>query len=68
MVDYGFDAVLQSRKQMNGDGPMHKPVIGRLALAGMRTSMRTINRIPAIKKRMAAHEEAYRGLDRDDED
>ncbi|MGH4026001.1 MAG: FAD-dependent oxidoreductase [Pseudonocardiaceae bacterium] len=67
MVDYGFDAVLQSRKQMSGDSLMHKPVLGRLALAGMRTSMRVINRIPAIKRRMAMQDEAYRGLDRDED-
>lgn len=67
MVGYSFDAVVESRKQMSGDGPLHKPVIGRLVLAGMRTGMRTVNRIPAIKRRMAAQTEAYRGLDRDDE-
>lgn len=67
MVDYGFDAVLQSRKQMSGDSPMHKPVLGRLVLAGMRTGMRAINHIPAIKKRMAMQDEAYRGLDRDED-
>jgi len=68
MVEYGFDAVLESRKQMSGNSPMHKPIIGRLALAGMRTGMRTINHVPAIKKRMAASTEAYRGLGRDDQD
>lgn len=67
MVDYGFDAVLQSRKQMSGDSPMHKPVVGRLVLAGMRTGMRAINHIPAIKKRMAMQDEAYRGLGRDED-
>ena len=68
MVDYGFDAVLESRKQMSGDNPLHKPVIGRLALAGMRTSMRAMNHIPPVKKRMAAQQSTYRGLDRDLED
>ena len=41
MIEYGFDAVLKSRAQMTSDDPVHKPVIGRLALAGMRTAMRT---------------------------
>lgn len=66
MVDYGFDAVLKSRKQLSADNPMHKPVIGRLVLAGMRTSMRAINYIPPIKKRIAAQQATYRGLDRDE--
>lgn len=66
MVDYGFDAVLQSRKQLSADNPLHKPVIGRLVLAGMRTGMRVVNHIPSIKKRMAEQEAAYRGRDRDE--
>jgi 2-polyprenyl-6-methoxyphenol hydroxylase-like FAD-dependent oxidoreductase len=64
MIDYGFDAVRKSRAQMTADDPMHKPVIGRLALAGMRTAMRTVNNVPPLKRRMRDAMLAYRGADR----
>ncbi len=64
MIDYGFDAVLESRKQMDGDGLIHKPVVGRAVLAGMRTGMRIVNHLPPIKKRMADAQQRYRGADR----
>ena len=66
MVDYGFGAALNSRKQLSADNPLHNSSIGRLVLAGMRTSMRSINHIPSTKNRMAAQEAACRGRDRDD--
>lgn len=68
MIDYGFDAVVESRKQMSGDDPVHKPVIGTLALAGMRTGMRIVNHIPPIKKKMADANQSYRGHDREDDE
>jgi hypothetical protein len=60
-IDYGFDAVLESRKQMDGDGLIHKPVVGRAVLVGMRT----VNHPPPVKKRMADAQQRYRGADRD---
>ncbi|MFF1817665.1 FAD-dependent oxidoreductase [Kribbella sp. NPDC058245] len=66
MIEYGFDAVLKSRAQMTSDDPAHKPVIGRVALAGMRTVMRTINNVPPLKRRMRESMLAYRGADRDE--
>ncbi|MEU4291444.1 NAD(P)/FAD-dependent oxidoreductase [Kribbella sp. NPDC026596] len=66
MIEYGFDAVLKSRAQMTSDDPVHKPVIGRLALAGMRTAMRTVNHLPPVKRRMRDSMMAYRGADRDE--
>jgi 2-polyprenyl-6-methoxyphenol hydroxylase-like FAD-dependent oxidoreductase len=66
MIEYGFDAVRKSRAQMTSDDPMHKPVIGRLALAGMRTAMRTVNHLPPVKRRMLNSMMAYRGADRDE--
>ncbi len=54
MRQYGFSAVLKSREQMNGDSPMNKPVIGDLMLAAMRTGMRVVNAVPALKRRLAA--------------
>ncbi|TCO44867.1 2-polyprenyl-6-methoxyphenol hydroxylase-like FAD-dependent oxidoreductase [Kribbella antiqua] len=66
MIEYGFDAVLKSRAQMTADDPIHKPVVGRLALAGMRTAMRAVNHLPPAKRRMRDSMLAYRGADRDD--
>ncbi|NOU90331.1 NAD(P)-binding protein [Paenibacillus sp. LMG 31460] len=64
MIDYGFDAVIKSRKQMNGNGLMHKPVIGRLVLAFMRIFMRVVNHLPTVKRRMDEAERNYRGAGR----
>ncbi|MFI6675873.1 FAD-dependent oxidoreductase [Kribbella sp. NPDC050470] len=66
MIDYGFDAVIKSRAQMTADDPVHKPVVGRLALAGMRTAMRAVNHLPPVKRRMRDSMLAYRGADRDE--
>jgi 2-polyprenyl-6-methoxyphenol hydroxylase-like FAD-dependent oxidoreductase len=66
MRDYGFDAVLKSRAQMDGNAAIHKPIIGRLALAGMRTGMRVVNHVPPLKRRMAASQQRYRGADREE--
>ncbi|MFE0021512.1 FAD-dependent oxidoreductase [Amycolatopsis sp. NPDC059021] len=66
MIDYGFDAVKESLKQMSGDDPVHKPVIGRMMLAGMRTGMRVINNVPPIKKKMERSQAEYRGKDREE--
>ena len=51
---------------MSADGPVHWPVIGRLALAGMRTAMRTINHLPPVKRKMEQSQAAYRGEGRED--
>jgi 2-polyprenyl-6-methoxyphenol hydroxylase-like FAD-dependent oxidoreductase len=66
MIEYGFDAVLKSRAQMTADDPIHKPVVGRLALAGMRTAMRAVNHLPPAKRRMRDSILAYRGADREE--
>lgn len=66
MIEYGFDAVIKSRSQMTSDDPVHKPVIGRLALAGMRTALRTVNHVPPLKRRMRDSMMAYRGANRDE--
>jgi 2-polyprenyl-6-methoxyphenol hydroxylase-like FAD-dependent oxidoreductase len=44
--------------------PIHKPVVGRLVLAGLRTAMRTVNQLPPLKRRMRDSMLAYRGADR----
>lgn len=65
MRDYGFDAVLRSREQMDGNGAIHRPIIGRAVLAGMRTSMRVVNAVPPLKRRMAANMLRSRGAEDD---
>ncbi|KOV82149.1 NAD(P)/FAD-dependent oxidoreductase [Nocardia sp. NRRL S-836] len=60
MVRYGFEAVLASREQMDGNGALHKPVIGRVMLAMFRTFLRVTNAVPALKRRMMARDAAER--------
>jgi 2-polyprenyl-6-methoxyphenol hydroxylase-like FAD-dependent oxidoreductase len=67
MIKYGFDAVEQSRKQTSGDDPMHKPVIGRIVLAGTRTFARIVNHVPAFKRKMSDSLYTYRGGDREED-
>jgi 2-polyprenyl-6-methoxyphenol hydroxylase-like FAD-dependent oxidoreductase len=64
MIRYGFEAVLESRKQMDGDGLIHRPVIGRVALAASRTAVRIVNRVPWLKRRMAEKLDRIREGDR----
>ncbi|MET7397733.1 NAD(P)/FAD-dependent oxidoreductase [Dactylosporangium sp. NPDC005572] len=54
MLEYGFAAVEASKRQTGGDQLIHKPVIGRLALAGQRAFLRATDRIPALKRRFEA--------------
>ncbi len=61
MIRYGFAAVQDSRRQMNSADPIHKPVVGRVVLAAMRGSMRVVNRVPPLKRRMIDHQ--LRGRD-----
>ncbi|MEU4392852.1 NAD(P)/FAD-dependent oxidoreductase [Kribbella sp. NPDC023855] len=66
MIDYAFEAVIKSREQMDAGDPMHKPVVGRLVLAGMRTAMRIVNHLPPVKRRMRDSMLADRGAGRDE--
>jgi 2-polyprenyl-6-methoxyphenol hydroxylase-like FAD-dependent oxidoreductase len=68
MINYGFDAVLKSREQMTDEDPIHKPVIGRIVLALMRTAMRVTNHVGPLKKRMTRSMLSYRGAGRDNVD
>ncbi len=65
MIDYGFDAVRKSLEQMDGNAPIHRPVLGRAVLAATRTGMRVVNHLPPVKRKMAAAMQAYRGQDRE---
>jgi len=53
MTKYGFDAVRDSLKQQGGGDIMHKPIIGRAALAGLRSGMRLVNHMPPLKRQFA---------------
>lgn len=65
MRDYGFAAVRKSRDQMDGNALIHKPLIGRVALEGMRLGMRVANHLPPVKRRILASLEQERGADRE---
>jgi 2-polyprenyl-6-methoxyphenol hydroxylase-like FAD-dependent oxidoreductase len=64
MREYGFDAVIKSREQMDSNSLIYKPVIGRVALAAMRTGMRVVNHVPPLKRRMTENMLRYRGAER----
>jgi 2-polyprenyl-6-methoxyphenol hydroxylase-like FAD-dependent oxidoreductase len=65
MIEYGFDAVIKSREQNDARDAIHRPVIGRIMLALMRTGMRLVNALPPLKRRMADNMLRYRGADRE---
>ena len=54
MLRYSTEAVLRSRKQMDANDLIHRPVLGRIQLAVMRLFMRIVNAVPAFKRRVAA--------------
>jgi hypothetical protein len=54
MLRYSTEAVLKSRQQMNADDLLHKPVLGRVQLAVMRSGMRIVNASPQLKRRITA--------------
>ena len=51
MLRYSTEAVQESKKQMDASDLAHRPIVGRLQLAAARGTMRTINAIPALKRR-----------------
>jgi 2-polyprenyl-6-methoxyphenol hydroxylase-like FAD-dependent oxidoreductase len=52
MLEYSKHVVLESRKQMDARGVIHKPVIGRIVLAMARSTMRVVNHLPLLKRKM----------------
>ena len=60
MIRYGFEAVLASRKQMDGNALVHRPVVGRVVLAAGRTALRVVNALPPLKRRMAESQQRFR--------
>jgi 2-polyprenyl-6-methoxyphenol hydroxylase-like FAD-dependent oxidoreductase len=51
MLSYSTEAVRESRKQMSSTDLIHRPFIGGLQLALMRSVMRVVNAVPAFKRR-----------------
>jgi 2-polyprenyl-6-methoxyphenol hydroxylase-like FAD-dependent oxidoreductase len=51
MLRYSTEAVRESRKQMSSSDSIHRPIIGGLQLALMRSVMRTVNAVPSFKRR-----------------
>ena len=64
MRDYGFEAVRDSLQQMTADQPVHHPIWGGPALAGMKTMLRLAGTVPAIKRRMANSQTRLRNRQR----
>jgi 2-polyprenyl-6-methoxyphenol hydroxylase-like FAD-dependent oxidoreductase len=65
MIEYGFKAVGESKKRFGRDQLVHKPVVGRLALAGQRTFLRLTDRVPALKRKML--DDLYRSRGAEDD-
>ncbi|MEU5211609.1 NAD(P)/FAD-dependent oxidoreductase [Streptomyces sp. NPDC020742] len=69
MTSYAWDAVVKSRAQMDGHSVVHRGgLLGSLARGGMRTALRTMNRLPPLKRKIIAAETGFRGAGRTDED
>jgi hypothetical protein len=49
---------------MNSEALIHKPVIGRVILAGQRSMMRVVNHLPPVKQKFELALSKSRGLDR----
>jgi 2-polyprenyl-6-methoxyphenol hydroxylase-like FAD-dependent oxidoreductase len=67
MRGYAWEAVEASLENQGADNPLYKPVLGRLMLAGMRTAFRIVDRVPPLKRRMAASLVKSRGAGREEE-
>ncbi|MER7283260.1 hypothetical protein ABT369_53410 [Dactylosporangium sp. NPDC000244] len=63
MIEYGFKAVEASKRQTGGDQLVHRPVLGRVALAAQRTFLRATDRIPPLKRRFEAGLYEVRGTE-----
>jgi hypothetical protein len=52
MLRYSSEAVLESKKQMDANDMIHKPILGRVQLMAMRISMRVVNAVPMLARRI----------------
>jgi hypothetical protein len=60
MLQYGFEAVRESLKQMSADAPIHHLLWGPLVLSGMKTAFKIINTLPRVRRKMAESETRLR--------
>lgn len=68
MIDYGFDAVIKSRAQMDGHSAMHKGgIAGGFARTGMRTAMRVMDHVTPLKRKMVLSDAELRGAAREED-
>jgi 2-polyprenyl-6-methoxyphenol hydroxylase-like FAD-dependent oxidoreductase len=51
MLRYSSEAVRESRKHMSSTDLIHRPIVGRMQLELIRSSMRMVNAVPAFKRR-----------------
>jgi 2-polyprenyl-6-methoxyphenol hydroxylase-like FAD-dependent oxidoreductase len=63
MLRYSTKAVLESRKQMDANDMIHKPILGRIQLAAMRAGMRFVDAVPALKRRVTESLKRSRAAD-----
>jgi 2-polyprenyl-6-methoxyphenol hydroxylase-like FAD-dependent oxidoreductase len=68
MRSYAWRAVEASLENQGAQNPLYRPVLGRLMLAGMRAAFRMVNRMPPLKRRMAASLLKSRGAGRVDDE
>jgi hypothetical protein len=54
MREYGFAAVDASLKSQGPDTALQRPVLGRVALAGLRTGIRMVDRLPPLRRKFLA--------------
>jgi 2-polyprenyl-6-methoxyphenol hydroxylase-like FAD-dependent oxidoreductase len=64
MRAYGFQAVRASLQQMTSDALVHHPLWGGPALALMKTMLRAVNAVPALKRKFASSQNAIRDRQR----
>ena len=64
MIQYGFEAVRESLKQMTADTPIHHPVWGGPTLAATKAMFRVMNVLGPMKRRMAESETRLRDRQR----
>lgn len=53
MRRYSAPAVRESLEFMNDDGTARRPIVGPLSVFAQRTGMRVVDRVPALKRRVA---------------
>ncbi|XTZ18806.1 FAD-dependent oxidoreductase [Micromonospora echinospora] len=65
MLPYGFARVADSLKNngTNGDDPLYRPVVGRLALLGARGYFGVTSRVPKLRRKFVDDLYAYRGAE-----